>query len=159
MSTTAPPVQTTREEAGWVFVQALGRGSQGSVSLVRASAATHSPLHQAKPRYVLKRLRVSGEGDCRRALMEVRALRQALTCANIVHYHDSFWEVRKGKQGEVMGRHLHIIMNYCDGGDLSQVIRRQGRLGTPFRELQILDWFVQMAHAVAFMHDHHIIHR
>jgi NIMA (never in mitosis gene a)-related kinase len=52
---------------------------------------------------------------------------------------------------------LHIIMNYCEGGDLNTRIRKAE--GNHFSEQQILDWFVQIALALQYCHQRKIIHR
>lgn len=67
----------------------------------------------------------------------------------IVRYLDSYIE----------GQNLHIVMNFCDGGDLSDLIRKQEESGTPFPEAQILKWLSQLLMAVKHIHQNHIIHR
>jgi len=52
---------------------------------------------------------------------------------------------------------LHIIMEFCDGGDLASRIRKQD--GVHFEEDVILMWFTQIALAIRFCHKNHIIHR
>ena len=50
-----------------------------------------------------------------------------------------------------------MVMDYADGGDLSQKIKR--RNGEFFSESQILDWFTQVCLAIKHIHDRKIIHR
>jgi NIMA (never in mitosis gene a)-related kinase len=62
-------------------------------------------------------------------------------------------------------------MEYCSGGDVGEVIRkmkltehtgRQAAASTmqpPFTEEVILDWFIQLALALKFIHSRHILHR
>jgi NIMA (never in mitosis gene a)-related kinase len=66
---------------------------------------------------------------------------------------------------------LCIVMEYCAGGDVGEVIRRMKSsemrnqsaaaqpAQPPFTEDQILDWFVQLALALKYIHSHHILHR
>jgi NIMA (never in mitosis gene a)-related kinase len=78
---------------------------------------------------------------------------------------------------------MYIIMEYCDGGDLSEIIQQQLAINqasaTPaasatssasssseqkkdysyFPEEQILDWFTQIALALRHMHTKQILHR
>jgi NIMA (never in mitosis gene a)-related kinase len=71
---------------------------------------------------------------------------------------------------------LAIVMEYCSGGDMGEIIRRKklshghGHSGSsgsgagaaqqpPFREEDILDWFIQLALALKYIHSHHILHR
>ncbi|XP_053174978.1 interferon-induced very large GTPase 1-like isoform X1 [Scomber japonicus] len=52
---------------------------------------------------------------------------------------------------------LYIVMDYCEGGDLSKKIKSQK--GKLFSEQQILDWFVQICLALKHIHDRKILHR
>ncbi|VDD75441.1 unnamed protein product [Mesocestoides corti] len=52
---------------------------------------------------------------------------------------------------------IHIVMEFCDGGDLYSKINSQN--GVLFAENVILDWFVQIALAVKHIHDRMILHR
>lgn len=69
---------------------------------------------------------------------------------------------------------LCIVMEYAAGGDIGEVIRKlksSGSAGSappsasanapppPFPEDQILDWFIQLALALKYIHSHHILHR
>ncbi|CAN0543126.1 unnamed protein product, partial [Ectocarpus sp. 12 AP-2014] len=53
--------------------------------------------------------------------------------------------------------HLCIVMEYCDGGDLStQIKNARKRL---FPESKILHWFVQIALGLHYMHSRLVLHR
>ena len=70
----------------------------------------------------------------------------------IVGFHDSFVEDSL----------LHIVIDYADGGDLHDLIRRaQKRPGTDnlLPEPFILDIFVQIALAIEHIHEAKILHR
>ena len=54
---------------------------------------------------------------------------------------------------------LCIVMDYCNGGDLADAIRNQKKKGKFFREMQVLDWFIQATLAVKHLHDRKILHR
>ena len=54
---------------------------------------------------------------------------------------------------------LSIVMEYCDGGDLSERILEASESDSPFDEAQILDWFTQIALALKHIHDMNILHR
>lgn len=54
---------------------------------------------------------------------------------------------------------LCIVMDYCEGGDMFNLIAKQKEIGTGFPEPQILAWFVQMALALKHVHDRKILHR
>ena len=78
-------------------------------------------------------------------------LMQRLSHPNIVGYKDSFFAKR--------GSQLCIVMTYCDGGDLSERVKRQTRTGRRVKEDQILHWFVQIALGLHFMHENRVLHR
>ena len=68
---------------------------------------------------------------------------------NICGYKESFLSKNKDS--------LCIVMEFCDGGDLSDVITRaKNQL---FRESKILHYFVQMSLGLQFMHSNRILHR
>jgi NIMA (never in mitosis gene a)-related kinase len=48
---------------------------------------------------------------------------------------------------------LNIVMEYAEGGDLSQRIREAKQSGRPFSEEMVLSWFVQVCLAVRHLHD------
>lgn len=56
---------------------------------------------------------------------------------NIVSYRESFQDAHCT---------LHIIMGYCEGGDLSS--RLQSYHGNLLPEAQVVEWFVQIALAL-----------
>lgn len=47
---------------------------------------------------------------------------------------------------------LCIVMDYCEGGDMFNLIAKQKEIGAGFPENQILTWFVQMALALKHVH-------
>lgn len=77
---------------------------------------------------------------------EVKVL-ASLSHPNIVKYFDSFEDTTK----------LQIVMEWCQGGDLSKYLkRRQGEL---LEEEEIMRMFVQIAVALDYVHHHGILHR
>lgn len=68
---------------------------------------------------------------------------------NIVHFEEAFFTKSKTS--------LCIVMQYCDGGDLSDQIKRAKNV--PFREGEILHWFVQIGLGLHHMHMRKIMHR
>ena len=52
---------------------------------------------------------------------------------------------------------LHILMEFCEGGDLSERIKKQS--GVLFEESVITDWFAQISLAVRYCHEKKILHR
>ena len=78
---------------------------------------------------------------------EVLAL-QTLDHPNVVRLYDTF----KSEDESL----LYIVLEYCPGGDLEELIKRQGELLT---DNQRLDYAHQIALAVEICHRHHIAHR
>jgi len=62
----------------------------------------------------------------------------------IVGYRESFLD----------GELLNIVMNYCDGGDLTTLIKNQQ--GKHFADEQILDWFIQLCLALRYIHQRRV---
>ena len=58
---------------------------------------------------------------------------------NIVSYRESFQD-EKG--------FLHIVMNFCEGGDLYTKLKAQSKDGKILEETQVVEWFVQIAMAL-----------
>lgn len=67
----------------------------------------------------------------------------------IVGYHASFSD----------SNNFYIVMEYANGGDLSQKIEEQEEGGEKFSENEILKYFVQVLLAVRHLHSHKILHR
>ena len=80
-------------------------------------------------------MRKTSERDKLSAQQEAQLLK-SLKHPNIVSYKESF---------QVDG-YLHIVMLYCDGGDLYTKIKEQS--GKYLEETQIVEWFVQIAMAL-----------
>ena len=94
------------------------------------------PLHNLK------------ESEAKAAHLEVKLLKD-LQHASIVRTYDSFIEDET----------LHIVMQYCEGGDLAVRIKQKSRAKETFERYQILEWFVQISAAVAYCHSKRILHR
>lgn len=65
----------------------------------------------------------------------------------IVRYEGSF--IQDGS--------LHIVMQYCDGGDLGARVRAARKTKEYLPEVQILDWFAQLTLAVAYIHRRRVL--
>lgn len=118
----------------------LGKGSFGAAYLVTEKATG--------VQYVMKQINIAqlNAKEKKEAMQEADILRQ-LNHPNIVSYKDSFVEAGA----------LCIIMEYADGGDLYEYIKK--RAGMLLPEAQILDWFVQICLALKHVHDRKILHR
>jgi NIMA (never in mitosis gene a)-related kinase len=124
------------------------------------------------------------EATKRAALGEAQLL-SSLQHPCIVGYIESFLtaeasleaQSRAGQQapstttqsGEKVRDTLVIVMQFCEGGDVGAVIHQKKLLAPqgaaaqqappPFPEEQILDWFIQLALALKYIHSKHVLHR
>ncbi|DAZ96260.1 TPA: hypothetical protein N0F65_012563 [Lagenidium giganteum] len=102
------------------------------INIMEARRALHVDRHMDNP------------ADEKRA---IQRLRQAGLHNNILEFHDEFLE----------NGCLHIVMEYCDGGDLLDVLHSMP--DRRFRESVALHYFRQVAAGVHFLHSHGIAHR
>ncbi|KAI5607045.1 serine/threonine-protein kinase Nek4 [Silurus asotus] len=125
----------------YVFLRVVGKGSYGEVNLVQHKSD--------RKQYVIKKLnlRTSSKRERRAAEQEAQLLSQ-LKHPNIVTYRES-WE---GKDHQ-----LYIVMGFCEGGDLYHRLKQQKNELLP--ERQVVEWFVQIAMALQYLHEKHILHR
>jgi len=83
-----------------------------------------------------------------KALQEVTLLRH-LAHPHIVEYYDNF----------CADDTLVIIMQYCEGGDLSSYIKDMATQKMRIREAQIMTYLVQVLQALQYIHQERILHR
>ncbi|XP_071081984.1 serine/threonine-protein kinase Nek4-like [Haliotis cracherodii] len=122
-------------------MKVVGKGSYGEVWLVRH--------RKDRKQYVLKKMNLSRASKRERTSAEQEAkLLSKLKHPNIVSYKDSF-ETREG--------YLYIAMQYCEGGDLYTKLKEQKCV--LLDERQVVEWFVQIAMAMQYMHERNILHR
>jgi NIMA (never in mitosis gene a)-related kinase len=143
---------------GYVPRFEIGRGNYGSVYLLQ------HPDTGSKA--VDKRIRMDtlSEKETKQALAEIELLRM-LKHPHIVNFRHTFTsEPSEAGPGLWSGRHcslLHILMDYCDGGTLADVLTDAKKL-TPPQLVPIPDvkrWARQCLLALAHLHEHRILHR
>nr|XP_033782552.1 serine/threonine-protein kinase Nek4 isoform X2 [Geotrypetes seraphini] len=118
-----------RLTASYRVLRAVGKGSYGE--------------------FVIKKLHLQNASSRERKAAEQEAqLLSQLKHPNIVTYRES-WEGEDGL--------LYIVMGFCEGGDLYHRIKEQR--GKFLEESQVVEWFVQIAMALQYLHDKHIMHR
>uniref|UniRef100_A0A8C5ZDP3 Serine/threonine-protein kinase Nek4 n=1 Tax=Marmota marmota marmota TaxID=9994 RepID=A0A8C5ZDP3_MARMA len=127
--------------AAYCYVRVVGKGSYGEVTLVK---------HRRDGRqYVIKKLNLQNASSRERRAAEQEAqLLSQLKHPNIVTYKES-WEGGDGL--------LYIVMGFCEGGDLYRKLKEQK--GQLLPESQVVEWFVQIAMALQYLHEKHILHR
>ncbi|CAN9512345.1 unnamed protein product [Ophioblennius macclurei] len=125
----------------YVFIRVVGKGSYGEVNLVKHKSD--------RKQYVIKKLNLttSSKRERRSAEQEAQLLSQ-LRHPNIVTYRES-WE---GDDCQ-----LYIVMGFCEGGDLYHRLKQQK--GELLPERQVVEWFVQIAMALQYLHERNILHR
>ncbi|XP_078399469.1 serine/threonine-protein kinase Nek4 isoform X2 [Cetorhinus maximus] len=122
----------------YLVLRTVGKGSYGEVQLVRHGKE-----------FVVKKLNLRNVSSRERKAAEQEAqLLSQLRHPNIVTYRES-WEGDDGL--------LYIVMGYCEGGDLYHKLKEQK--GKLLPESQIVEWFVQIAMALQYLHEKRILHR
>ncbi|XP_020346923.1 serine/threonine-protein kinase Nek4 isoform X1 [Oncorhynchus kisutch] len=125
----------------YMFIRVVGKGSYGEVNLVKHKTD--------RKQYVIKKLNLTTSSKRERRAAEQEAqLLSRLRHPNIVTYRES-WE---GEDCQ-----LYIAMGFCEGGDLYHRLKQQK--GELLPERQVVEWFVQIAMALQYLHEEHILHR
>lgn len=74
---------------------------------------------------------------------------QQLRHCYVVRYLESF----------VKGKTVCIVMEYAERGDLEKYLESRRAEGKPLGEAQVLEWFIQLALGLKYIHDKKILHR
>ena len=124
----------------------IGSGSFGVAYLVTRKGRS------AEGQLVIKRIDMStmGAGEQAAALNEVNVLKSfANQNSFIIGYHQSFIE----------NKALHIVLDYANGGDLSEYIKTKRKRKRWLSERIVLKWFIQICSALKYIHSQRILHR
>jgi len=130
----------------YVIEKKLGVGTYGVVYLVSKKIKI-SPTKN-KEYYVIKQISLFGlnSSEIKEVKSEASILSQ-IKSIYIVKYLDSFEE----------NNNLNIVMEYCDGGDLEQLISNKKKF--PLEEELIWKLFIQITLGLTALHNLKILHR
>mmetsp|Transcript_46256 Transcript_46256/g.107561 ORF Transcript_46256/g.107561 Transcript_46256/m.107561 type:complete len:828 (-) Transcript_46256:130-2613(-) len=153
-----PAVKERVAASGWVTQRQLGRGQYGTAYLVEWSRTTEDGSEEAGPQLgdqaVAKvvSLECLPEKEHRTAFQEVELMR-SLRHPYIVSLTDHF--LTEGSM------ELVLVMEFCDSGDLRKEVKRRSTAKPldHIPEAQIMSWFVQLTHALNYIHERYILHR
>lgn len=123
----------------------VGEGSFGAAILVQHASDREKDLKAIVKMIDISRTSRQEKED---ALKESQVL-SSLKHPYIVRYRESFHE----------DGWLCICMDFCEGGDLSDRIKKMRQSGKFFPEPQVVRWFTQAILALKYIHDLHILHR
>ena len=127
----------------------LGKGAYGKALLCRDRRVRE----EEDDLVVVKQVTALNQHQADEARREALILRR-LDHPNVVAFFESFVETSLED-----GAALHIVMEFCDGGDLDQVIKRQRSTGKVFDENYVMRIFVQLLLALKYVHAQKILHR
>jgi NIMA (never in mitosis gene a)-related kinase len=120
----------------------IGRGNFGVATLVTEKSTQTD--------YIAKKISLSSLSDYELKCCQLEAkLLESLNHSCIVKYKETILE-----QGQLI-----IIMEYCPGGDLSQLIKSHKDSRSFFPEDQISQWMTQMLSALRYLEERRVIHR
>jgi len=136
----APP--TIKLNEVYENIRNLGRGAFGDVFLVKN--LEDNKMFADKTIFIEKESQFSG---ILRELFFLKKYRHPF----IIDIYDGFVIAQP--------RVLHILMSYCEAGDLGKVISMHRKNKSSVPEAQVTKWCLQIALAMAFLHESGVLHR
>ena len=140
---------TSLRDRGYTELRRLGKGSFGyAVLLVRNS-------REGNEHYVGKMIKYKHMSLTEKEYV----LREVKTMAHISDGGGHPYLVRFRESFVLASGPLCIVMDYCDSGDLAQLLSAQRKKKTFFQESQIHLWLIQILSAIDFLHSLKVLHR
>lgn len=138
-------IQAALGKHHYAFIKKVGEGSFGAAILCQ-----HDTDKERDTKAIVKMIDISRASKQEKddALKESKVL-ASLKHPYIVRYRESFNE----------DGWLCIVMDYCEGGDLSGRIKNARQSSKIFPQDQVVRWFTQAILALKYIHDLHILHR
>eukprot|EP00927_Polykrikos_kofoidii_P067269 TRINITY_DN6277_c0_g1_i1.p1 TRINITY_DN6277_c0_g1~~TRINITY_DN6277_c0_g1_i1.p1 ORF type:complete len:505 (+),score=75.58 TRINITY_DN6277_c0_g1_i1:128-1642(+) len=127
------------------LIRKVGEGSFGAALLVQ-----HQSDRDRDTKAIVKVIDISraSRQEKEDSVKESQVL-SSLKHPYIVRYRESFHE----------DGWLCIVMDYCEGGDLADKLKKLRHSGKSLSQDQVLRWFTQAILALKYIHDMHILHR
>ncbi|KAJ1101192.1 hypothetical protein NDU88_006264 [Pleurodeles waltl] len=124
-------------------ILSLGRGASAEVFLMKNV--------ENNKYYAVKRIKTDPKTKIKskESVLQEATILKKLKHPHIVTCHEHFSD----KEDE----HIFIVEDYCDGGTLDDHIK--SRNGSYYPEDTVMEWFVQLAMAVQYIHSMKILHR
>ncbi|KAK2942387.1 putative Serine/threonine protein kinase OSK3 [Blattamonas nauphoetae] len=143
MSTPRPASQQTlnkvKRVGNYLLGKTIGRGSFGKVKL-----ATHTITGEKVAAKILDKEKIRDVGDMERITREINVLK--------LLYHPNILRLYEVIDTQ---RHIYIITEYVEGGELFDYIVHHGRL----KEREACRFFHMLLNGVDYCHQHGVIHR
>ena len=129
----------------FILEKCIGKGSFGEVYITSVKGEDKKKLATKK----LERDQIEGTDALKYLTNEITILHK-LDHPNIV----KFDSIKKTK------RHFYIVMEYCNGGELSKALEKyQEKYGKPFSQEIVQHFMRQIISAFKYIHENKIIHR
>lgn len=138
-------VESALAKHDYTLIKKVGEGSFGAAILVQ-----HPSDRERDTKAIVKMIDISrANGQEKEDALKESQVLESLKHPYIVRYRESFHE-----EGW-----LCIVMDYCEGGDLSDRIKKTRAAGKIISQEQVLRWFTQSILALKYIHENHILHR